>query len=104
MRTDRNGESAAHFFDQLRALSAKTICNISTSAECKILVEGTHCHFLLEFVHGTMVPVGKQLRFWMPRNWETARNKVMTVHNALQSEDRTRNEQCLSIIVQTFNW
>jgi hypothetical protein len=56
---------AAHFFDQLRALSAKTIRKVSTPAECKILVEEIRCHLLSAFVHETRGPLGKQLRFQM---------------------------------------
>jgi hypothetical protein len=54
IRPGRNGQSSAHFFDQLRALSAKTICKVSKPPECKILVEEIRCHLLLAFIHGTI--------------------------------------------------
>jgi hypothetical protein len=59
MRNGRNGQSAAHFFDKLRALSAKTIPKVSTPAECKILVEEIRCYLLSAFIHGKGRPVGK---------------------------------------------
>jgi len=61
MRTGRNGYSPGHFFNQLRTLSVRTICNVSKLAECKILMEDIHCHLLLAFIHGTRGPAGKQL-------------------------------------------
>jgi len=75
MRNGRKGESPAHFFDQLRELSVKTIRKVLTPAECKILVEEICCHLLSAFIHETSGPVGKQLRFWMPSDWETALNR-----------------------------
>jgi hypothetical protein len=57
MMTGRNGQSLAHFFHQLRELSAKKICKVSTPVECKILVEEIHCHLLLAFICGTREPV-----------------------------------------------
>jgi hypothetical protein len=47
MRTVRNGQSPAHFFDQQRALSVRTICNVSTPADSEILVEVIRFHFFL---------------------------------------------------------
>jgi len=65
MRTGRNGESPAHFFVQLTTLSVKTIRNISTSPECKILMEEIRCYLLSAFIHRTTGPVVKHLMFRM---------------------------------------